>query len=382
MNLPEDKVLRLVGMAYDAALDEKKWPIFLEAVASAMGSSSAILRSNDMLSQSASFNASIGYDPAWQAAYCKHFVKLDYYNHVMNQYAYAPGNVFSSDQHIDQRELRKTEYCNDYLRPQNKVHAIGTFLLKDDSHSLVWGIQRGQQDGAFGDEEAGLINTLAPHVTRAVQVHRKIHTVTAEKEQAQGALDQMRMGVILTNRFGTPLYLNRAAELMMSQEVGLGIFHNKLAARSPSETAQLLKLIFEASPGVDGAAVGGDMRISMPNKIDFLHCVVTPVSPEISFMMNTSIGTDCVAIFLSRPGGLQLSPKRLVTLYKITPAEARLAARLAALRTVEEAADDLGVSVSTARTQLKSVFGKTGTRSQSELLMLLATGTLAQLGDE
>lgn len=380
MNNSEETKLKLVGMAYEAALDESKWPSFLEAVVSAMGGASALLRSHDNLNHSASFNASVGYDPAWQAAYCKHFVKLDYYNHMMVQY--APGRIFSSDQHIDQRALRKTEYCNDYLRPQDKVHAIGTFLLKDDEQSLVFGIQRGKRAGAFGDEEAGLISTLAPHVTRAFQVHRKIHTVTAEKQQAQGALDQMRMGVILTNRFGTPLYLNRAAELMMSQDVGLGTFHNKLAAHSPSETAQLLKLILDASPGMRGATVGGDMRITMPNKMDYLHCVVTPVSPEISFMMNASIGTDCVAVFLSRPGGLQLSPKRLVTLYKITPAEARLAARLAALRTVEEAADDLGVSVSTARTQLKSVFAKTGKRSQSELLMLLATGTLAQLNEE
>jgi DNA-binding CsgD family transcriptional regulator len=141
-------------------------------------------------------------------------------------------------------------------------------------------------------------------------------------------------------------------------------------------------MIFDASLGAKVVGVGGDLRITLPNKVDYLHCVVTPVAPEFSFVLNSSIGADCVAVFLSRPGGLQLSPKRLVTLYKITPAEARLAARLAALRTVEEAADDLGVSVSTARSQLKSVFAKTGTRSQSELLMLLATGTHAQLNEE
>lgn len=380
MSDSEDKALQLIGKAYDAALDESKWPSFLEAFATAAGGSSAILRSNDMLSRSASFNASVGYDHAWQAAYCDHFVKLDFYDNVMNQY--APGTIISSSQHVDQKELRKSEYYNDYLCPQDKVYSIGVFLLKDDSHSLVLGTQRGKRADAFGAEELRLMNILVPHVTRAVQVHRKVHAVTAEKEQAQGTLDQMRIGVILTNRFGTPLYLNRAAELLMTQDVGLGIFHKKLAVHSPSETVQLLQLIFDASQGQNGVAIGGDMRITMPNRIDFLHCVVTPVSPEISFMMNIAIGTDCVAVFLSRPGGLQLSPKRLVTLYKITPAEARLAARLAALRTVEEAAEDLGISVSTARTQLKTVFGKTGTRSQSELLMLLATGAQAHLADE
>jgi DNA-binding CsgD family transcriptional regulator len=140
-------------------------------------------------------------------------------------------------------------------------------------------------------------------------------------------------------------------------------------------------MIFDASHAVNTAATGGDMRITMLNRVDFLHCVIAPISPEMAFTLNASMGTDCVAVFLSKSEGLKLSPRRLVTLYKITPAEARLVAKLAALRTVEEAADDLGISMATARTQLKSVFGKTDTRSQSELLLLLASGTLAQLNE-
>jgi DNA-binding CsgD family transcriptional regulator/PAS domain-containing protein len=379
MSASEDDVLKLVGMAYDAALDEGKWKTFLEAFASATGGTSAILRSNDELTQSASFAASVGYDPAWQAAYCNHFVKVDTFNNAMKEY--PAGKIFISSQHIDQNKLLKGEYYNEYLRPQDKVNAFGLYLQREGSKSLVLAVQRGKRAGVFGEKESAMMKILAPHVSRAVQVHRKVHTVTAEKEQAQGALDQMRMGVILTNRFGTPLYLNRAAELMMTQEVGLGIFHNKLAAHSPSETAQLLKMIFDASLAVNAAAIGADMRITMLNRVDFLHCVVTPISPEMAFLLNASIGADCVAVFLSKSEGLKLSPRRLVTLYKITPAEARLVAKLAALRTVEEAADDLGISMATARTQLKSVFGKTGARSQSELLLLLASGTLAQLNE-
>jgi len=380
MSASGDDVLKLVGMAYDAALDERKWPTFLEAIASSVSGSSAILRSNDIQKPVASFNASVGYDPAWQAAYCNHFVKGDYYNKMMNQF--APGQVFSSGLHIDQRELRKTEYFNDYLLPQDKLNSIGVFLLKDERQSLVVGIQRGKRGGAFGEEEAQLISALVPHVTRAVQVHRKIHSVTADKEHAQGALDQLRMGVILVNHVGTPLYLNRAAELLMTQEVGLGIFHNRLALHSPAETTKLHCLIANAAQSNDRPAVGGDMRISMPFSMDFVLCMVTPLSSEMSCSLNMNLGSDCVALFLTRSAGLRLSPKRLVSLYKITPAEARLATHLAALKSLEEAADDLGISIHTARTQLKSTFSKTGTRSQAELMMLLASGTLAQCHDE
>lgn len=369
-----DKTLQLVGMIYDAALDESKWTPFLERFAAALGGSSALIRDVNLQTHKAGFVASTGYDPAWQAAYCNHYVKIDYLSTGLAQF--NAGAIKTSDQVFQLSKQCKTEYYNDYSLPQDKPHAIGTFLVKSGNETLMFAAQRGKHAGAFGEEQAQLMHILAPHVKRAAQIHRQIHTVTTEKEHAHTVLDQIRMGVILTNHSASPLYLNRAAELMMTQDVGLGFVHNKLASYSPAETAQLHKLIADTSLGI-----GGDMRISMPNKTDFLHCVVTPVSPEMAFMLDPANSSDCAALFLSRPGSLQLSPKRLVTLYKITPAEARLAARLAALRTLEEASDDLGISISTARTQLKSVFNKTGTSSQSELLMLLATGALAHISD-
>jgi DNA-binding CsgD family transcriptional regulator len=103
-----------------------------------------------------------------------------------------------------------------------------------------------------------------------------------------------------------------------------------------------------------------------------LHCIVMPIPLELSARLDVALASGCVAVFISKPGGLQLPPKRLAALYGLTPAEARLAAKLAALRSVEQAADDLFIAVHTARSHLKSIFAKTGTQSQSGLLMLLA----------
>lgn len=377
MTVSYDAVLDLGGKVYDAALDEQKWPSFLAAFAAAVGGTSAILRSNELLNDSASFNASVGYDPAWQAAYCKHFVKVDNYNHLMNQY--SPGRIFLSDRHIDQRDLRKTEYYNDYLRPQDKVHAFGTFLHKDDSHSLVLGIQRGKRAGAFQEEQVRLMNILAPHATRAVQVHRKLSSITVEKNWALGALDQLRMGVIMTDSLGVPLFANRAAEQMLAQGKGVDLCQGRMALNSTSETALLHKLIAGA---VRGVPVGGDMRITLPDRVEYLQCLVTPVSPELSARLDIALGSGCAAIFLSRPGSLQLPPKRLAVLYGLSPAESRLAAKLAAFHSLEHAAIDLGIAIRTARTQLSAIFAKTGAKTQAELLMLLATGTLAHCREE
>lgn len=123
------------------------------------------------------------------------------------------------------------------------------------------------------------------------------------------------------------------------------------------------------------------MRIALPNG-DFLHCLVMPIPLELSARWDIALASGCVAVFLSKPSGLQLPPKRLASLYGLSPAEARLAAKLSALRSVEQAADELCITVHTARSQLKSIFTKTGSQSQSELLMLLATGTLANCRGE
>lgn len=372
----EDPVLNLVGKVYDAALDEQKWPSFLDAFAQAVGGCSSMLRSSDMQTHKASMVASVGYDPAWQSAYCNHFIKVDYLIPFLNQF--KVGDVKSSDQAFSLSEQRKTEYFNDYSIPQDKLHGLAVTLARDGNHTLLFAAQRGKRAGAFGEKEIRLMNLLAPHVNRAVQVHRKLSSITVEKEWALGALDQLHMGVILTDSRGVTLFINHAAEQMMASEKGISRCQGRLALNDPSETALLHKLIANAA---QGAAIGGDMRIALPNRFDVLQCMVAPVSPEFSEQLNIHIGSGCAAIFLSRPGSLQLPPKRLAVLYGLSPAEARLAAKLAEFSSLKQAANDLGIALGTARSQLGAVFAKTSANGQAELLMLLATGTLAHCRD-
>ena len=56
--------------------------------------------------------------------------------------------------------------------------------------------------------------------------------------------------------------------------------------------------------------------------------------------------------------------------FALTMAEARLARRVIAGVTLEEIASELDVKISTLRTQLKSVFAKTETKRQGELMQL------------
>lgn len=379
MSNSEEKVLKLVGMSYEAALDERKWGSFLEAFAHTVDSKSATLRLVDFEIEQVGFVANVGgYTPAMLAVYASYYIKLDYYSTFFN---HAPLMHVDTDQcgarwGISPASQRKTEYFNDFVRPIGHEYAMGVVLARDGNQTLHFATQRSKRSGEFEEKQVRLMSILAPHVSRAVQVHRKIHSITVEKEWVLGALDQLRMSVILTNSSGTPMFVNRAAEQMLTQDDGINTHQGRLILSNPSETARLYKLIDDASKGAPGTTQGGDMRIALPNG-EFLHCMVMPIPLEFTARWNIGLASGCVAVFLSKPGGLQLPPQRLAEQYGLTPAEGRLAAKLTALRSVEQASDELCISVHTARYQLKSIFAKTGVQSQSELLMLLATGTLA-----
>jgi len=65
----------------------------------------------------------------------------------------------------------------------------------------------------------------------------------------------------------------------------------------------------------------------------------------------------------------------LRSVFGLTPAEARLAARLAGGQSLATASEELGIAKETARGQLKAIFAKTDVRRQAELVALLVKFT-------
>lgn len=69
----------------------------------------------------------------------------------------------------------------------------------------------------------------------------------------------------------------------------------------------------------------------------------------------------------------------LESLYNLTPAEARVAAKLIEYPELKNAADALNISISTARTHLKKIFRKTNTNKQTILVHKIVTGPVGLL---
>jgi DNA-binding CsgD family transcriptional regulator len=95
------------------------------------------------------------------------------------------------------------------------------------------------------------------------------------------------------------------------------------------------------------------------------------VVPFCSSYMLTEV-SPCALIFISDPEARPASRATILSaLYQLTPAECRLADFLLGGLDVAAAAERMRLTTETARFMLKSVFHKTGTHRQSELMRFL-----------
>ena len=138
-------------------------------------------------------------------------------------------------------------------------------------------------------------------------------------------------------RRGCVLYLNRRAKTVLSQQRSLFIHRGKLMARNPGDTASLGALIEKATNTAVGRfpAGGGAMAIRREEGRP-LHVLVSPISrDDPAFPQNTA-----AAVFLDDPELQPLIPEEVLrTLFRLSPAEARLALSIVDGQSISAAAE-------------------------------------------
>lgn len=377
----EETALELIGLIYDAALAPEKWRTFMARFAAELGSHSALLRENDCTGGNVGLFETVGYDPAYVAAYREYFVHLDYFSPIL---AKLPvGSFVRGDAVVPWEQQRNSEFYNDYMRALNNRHVMGGILARSDRYQLMFALQRelGQPD--FNENDMRLVHLVTPHMARAVRIHRHLAEVTAEKLWALSALDRLRVGVILLDDKGRPLFFNRAAECLASEGTGFVAGRDGLSLPSATETACLRRLIADAVKAAagQGCATAGCLHTTGRDG-GRLQFQVIPLPKGLAEQpWGESLPGGCVAVFISSSGGPRLSWNRMMAMHGFTRAEARLASLLADGISLEGAAEALAISVHTARSQLKTVFVKAGVSRQAELIALLLADMLTNHSD-
>ena len=164
--------------------------------------------------------------------------------------------------------------------------------------------------------------------------------------------------------------MNRAAQVIIDQKDGLLVRHGRLKLEKAGETALLAKILSEAMPnlGSKGLGCAGGMVVSRKLGSPVGVCLAAPTG---KLQIGPDHGTMTI-VFVNESEQRSRPPREaLSSLFRLTPAESRVALLLADGHSVREIADMIKVRTSTLKSQLSSIYRKTGTSRQSELVRMM-----------
>lgn len=211
-----------------------------------------------------------------------------------------------------------------------------------------------EAEGGMGDDT---LHLLGGHLRRALRLHRRLEENHQALALGQELLDRLPLAIFCVDASLRVLTVNRTGADLCHEGEALKLQDGAL--RGPHGRA-LEELV--------GLTLGGDGPGTL--------VVDSPPLTLLAIAGGEASGDRpqrCLLV-AARPGlGPPPSPLLLGELFGLSPAEARLTARLLRGDDLEAAARALHVSPHTARTQLKAVFAKTDTHRQPELIRHILT---------
>lgn len=366
--------LDVIGEVYEAAANGT-WSRFLNAMADATDSEGTVLWLHDAFDTSArfqdsesSFLCNVRMEQGFLKSYVEHYTHT---NVLLQQIDAVPeGSVLVSSSMISDREFHKTEYYNDWLRPQGIGYCLGGPVLKRTSVVSMFSMQRLASRGPFRDRDLQLLSAVMPHLRRACLLHKRLGQLRAQQSGVLATLELLPNAVWLFDAHGRLLLANGAGRELNARRDGLWLDGNgRPVASDPGEHLRLRR-------SIDGAIAAGQSSVDYFEGSLGIGRNSSPVPLQVTVypLRNEALADGAAAaMFITDTTRTSLPESEVPRLiYGLTRTEARLATHLARGDTLEDYCVANAVTANTARTHLKRVFEKTGTRRQAQLVSLLS----------
>ncbi|TJZ64487.1 helix-turn-helix transcriptional regulator [Chitiniphilus eburneus] len=356
----------LIGSIYESTVASSGFVLFLSHLATHFRLRSAQLIVRNLHSHAIRGAWTSHTDAEWIQRYADDYAREDRLAHVMMT---SPGGRFyASNRDIPDIDsfLKHSRFAREYLAPQGIAHAAAaTIQVEGDWHTQLF-IQRRHDPGGFADAELAELDRLLPHLQRSVLIHQRLLESRFDALAVHSALDAFSTPVLMLNRLGKVMVANHAAQTVLARGApGISLDGANLlidAADSERRLSTYLRLGDTALPDNSGRRT---LRIPRGPNLPPLTLLVT----TIHLAQQDGEGVEASLVFLFDPSlRAAPDPAMLMLLFGLSEAEAALTAGLCRGESLETLAAARDVTLNTLRTQLKSVFGKTGTNRQAELV--------------
>jgi DNA-binding CsgD family transcriptional regulator len=294
------------------------------------------------------FNEFTEADP-WVAAYRRHYP--------------TDGRAVAADELLPPETFARTTIYNELIRPlgDDTARCLGTVLAGGPVRFQI-GVHRAGRERAFDKAETAMLEVARDHLGRVFRLRRLLAAERGERRQIEAMLDATDRAMMLVDNRLTIARATPAAVAILSARDGLEYQNGRLTLGRAAIAAELKRLVRACI--ADRPSRRSTLLCPRPAALAYRIRVLPPArtTPGYALLVVDDPSSD-------RGEGI----RAFSDAYGLSPAETALAVQLEAGSTIDEVASARRVTRETIRTQLRSLFVRTETNRQSDLVRLLTT---------
>ncbi|MDW9414223.1 hypothetical protein GOB15_07075 [Sinorhizobium meliloti] len=342
----------LVELIYGSLLDDGNWQRFLDRLNSALHNGKTTFLFYDSVARQGYFSLKSGYTEDEVAVYNAHYNTV---NPWMPKASVRPVGIgVTSDQMYSPEQLRKTEFYNDYLRKSELEGGAGLTIFRDRGRSFVVTTLMSERDRESRGTLANLFTDLSADLARAFSYYRKSAKESDASRSQSQLLDLAGIGLLIVDEDARLKTVNEAGEALIDRHCGIRVAPNGRVVFAQSSLQEVLKAACRR------LSTGAVRRSELDASGGRFEITIVRMQSDT---MREFLAGPFVAILLK-----PLSTSQLLATYALSAREAEVAKAIIAGKSIQQIAEERGLSRETVRTQLKSVFAKLGVDSQADLV--------------
>lgn len=356
MHMPSAPLLALIAEIYRSAQDASAWTAIMAGMVSMLQGRSARLLALNTDGNTVYRSLKYNIDDSYHQPYVDHYVNLCPWRPEL---ASKPeGMLYTSflDFSCPQEQFHRSEFYNDWARPQGIEHGLCGTIYRDRSQIVQLLVQRTPEPGHFTRHDQYLANSLVTHMQQALTLSNILLQAESEPTFIREA-SQRHRGFALLDAQMRLRYADPEADEWLSRSRCVRIEKEQLLFTHPARQNNFHRLFSSclATTHQQGKTAGGRMLLRQENRVlRFSPLFVDSTHPLLHATQ------AAVAVVIEDATEIRLSPR-----------EQHLVEALAAGSSLREYAALNGLSYETVRYQLKNAFAKTNTHRQHELVAWL-----------
>lgn len=363
-----------VAAAIDAAtFGSGSWDSVPAALSGAFPGSFSALWNMNFAASRLNFLSFQNLDPVYAKSFTDHFAFINpwtaYWESVRSGLAAASEDVFPA------RRFADTEFYNDWLRPQKDVEAAVGMKLVGDQRELVNIILHFPISVSDNYSKAAveILSRVRGNLERSIAFGRLMRVGAEGAVSGAALVERSRCAAFVVEGDRLLRDANQAAEHLFSSGQSVAIRNGRCFLADNNADMRFGLTLQSLSRGVptDGH------RLSFQNDLGAWQVAMAPLpAPPPSRGVLSLLPPNRMVLVLVTDLRLESQNaadfSTLSATFGLTPSEIAFCARLAQGESVTEAAEQLCITVETARTRLKTILQKTNTSRQGQLMLLLS----------